>query len=74
MDLHGILEWTPERPAYRRHARIDLSLLQHQSTSEERHESLRTTRHFPASVYWVHEDRRLHRSKCMKFSAQLHVH
>ena len=29
------------------HSRIDLSLLQHQSTSQEKHRRLRITRHFP---------------------------
>ena len=32
-------------------SRIDFSLLQHQSTSEGRHERLRTTRHFPAADF-----------------------
>ena len=44
VDLHGTLK----RLAY---SRIDLSLLQRQSTSQEKHGRLRTTRHFPASVY-----------------------
>ena len=35
------------------YSRIDLSLLQRQSTSQAKHGRLRTTRHFPASVYWV---------------------
>ena len=42
-----VLEWTPEE------ASLLLSLLQHQSTSQAKHGRLRSTRHFPASVYWV---------------------
>ena len=49
-----LLEWTPEE------ARIDLSLLQRQSTFQEKHGRLR---HFPASVNFIGPgDRRL----CMR--------
>ena len=54
------------------YSKIDLSLLQCQSTSQKKHGRLRTTTHFPASVYWVPligpGDRRL----CMRLA--LHVH
>ena len=46
-----VLEWTPEEASLLQDR--PFSLLQRQSTSQAKHGRLRTTRHFPASVYWV---------------------
>ena len=64
MDLHGRLK----RLAY---SRIDLSLLQRQSTSQEKHGRLR---HFPASVNLGPGDRRLCMRLVLVSFTQLHLY